>query len=143
MHAVPSSANHVVAVAVLIIHEGRVLSLRRALTKDAGPGLWETLSGRVEPGEEPLDAAAREAFEESGLEVRVDPRPWTTYTATRLGEPMVVIVYRATPLRDDPVVTLSEEHDDHAWVDAEAFARRSSLTKLVDAVRSALATVQP
>ncbi len=137
------AANHVVAVAVLILHEGRVLSMRRSPNKDAGPGLWETLSGRVEPGEQPYDGAVREAFEESGMRVRVEARPWTAYAARRAGEPMVVITYRAVPVGRNPTVVMSKEHDAFAWLDAEAFAARCRLTALVPAVETALAAPPP
>ena len=50
-------------------------SRRRFAAKDAGAGLWETVSGRVEADEAPLDAIAREVREETGLVVAIDPRP--------------------------------------------------------------------
>ncbi len=125
----------VVAAAVIIRRENTFLAMRRALTKDAGPGLWEALSGRLEAGEAPLEAAAREVQEECGLEVRLEARPVTSYPATRLGLPMIVIVYRADYRGGE--VTLSHEHDRYAWLTPEAFAARSSLTLLIHAVNSA------
>jgi 8-oxo-dGTP pyrophosphatase MutT (NUDIX family) len=68
-------ARHVAAVAVLVVQEGRVLALRRSADKDAAPGVWEALSGRLEPGEDPYAAAVREAREESGFDVAVERRP--------------------------------------------------------------------
>ena len=85
----------VVAAAVIIRRRGTLLAMRRAKTKDAGPGLWETLSGRVEVGEAPLETAAREVLEECGLEVKLNPRPITCYPGVRLRLPMIVIVYAA------------------------------------------------
>jgi 8-oxo-dGTP pyrophosphatase MutT (NUDIX family) len=134
-------ARHVAAVAVLIVRDGRVLALRRSRDKDAAPGVWEALSGRLEPGEQPLPAAAREASEESGLSVAVERRPWTAYVADRAGEPMLVVVYRALPVGGE--VTLSAEHDAHAWLDADGFAEHSPLPALARAVRSALAAPPP
>ena len=113
-----------------------MLAMRRAATKDAGPGLWEAISGRVEIDEEPVDAAAREVLEESGLVVELDPRPITAYAATRIGEPMVVIVYVADHVSGE--VRMSDEHDDHAWLTIDAFAERSTLDRLVAAARTAL-----
>ena len=43
---------HIVAVAGLVVRGSRVLALRRAATNLAGPGLWETVSGRIEQGED-------------------------------------------------------------------------------------------
>ncbi len=132
----PDTTLFVVAVAVIIRRENTFLAMRRALTKDAGPGLWEALSGRVEAGEAPLKAAAREVREECGLTVRIDPRPVTSYPATRLGLPMIVIVYRADYGGGE--VTLSGEHDRFAWLSPKAFAELSTLTPLIHAARSAL-----
>lgn len=132
----PNPNAYVVAACVIVRRRDRVLAMRRSKDKDAGPGLWETISGRVEVGEEPLAAAKREVTEETGLSVRIEPRPVTAYAATRLGAPMVVIVYEAVYLSGD--VRPSAEHDDFAWLTADEFAVRSTLAKLVAAVTDVL-----
>ena len=126
---------YVVAVAAVVMREGRVLAMRRSGAKQAGPGLWETLSGRLQPGEEPYDAVRREIAEECGVEVEVDRRPVTAYVARRLGLPMVVVVYRARHVSG--AVRPSEEHDAFEWLTPAEFARRSSLVLLVGAVELA------
>jgi len=130
----------IVVVAAIVVRDGRVLAMRRASTKDAGAGLWETISGRVERDEDPLDAVRREIAEESGLEVRIDPRPITAYAARRADVPMLVIVYRAEHVAGE--VVRSDEHDEHAWLTADELAERSPLAKLVAAVRACLADVR-
>jgi len=124
---------YVVAVAAIIVRDGQVLAMRRSAHKDAGAGLWETLSGRVDVGEEPLETVKREILEECALNVQVDPRPLTAYSAQRAGKPMIVIVYRADYISGE--VTRSDEHDDHAWLTPDEFAERSGLTKLTQAVK--------
>lgn len=57
-------------VAALIRGEGRVLMSRRRADQ-AMPLLWEFPGGKVEPGEAPAAALAREVREELGCEVRV------------------------------------------------------------------------
>lgn len=54
----------------MIVHEGRVLLVRniRGVTR----GLYLLPAGRAEPGELPDQAAAREAFEETGLRVEIE-----------------------------------------------------------------------
>jgi 8-oxo-dGTP diphosphatase len=133
--------SHVVAVAALIVRAGvdglpRVLAMRRAGHRSAGPGLWETLSGRVEQGEEPLAALVREIDEECGLTVRVEPRLFTAYAALRRDLPMIVIAYRARWLSGE--VRRSSEHDAHAWLTPAAFRAQSTLTTLADVVAQAL-----
>ena len=137
--------SHVVAVAALIVRAGadaipRVLAMRRAADRNAGAGLWETLSGRVEQGEEPLAAVQREIAEECGLQVAIDPRPFSAYAALRRELPMIVVGYRARWLAGE--VRMSSEHDAHAWLTADEFRARSTLTKLADVVTAALSVPQ-
>jgi 8-oxo-dGTP diphosphatase len=54
-----------VAIAVLV-RDGHFLVARRATGLHLG-GFWEFPGGKVEPGEEPLDALRREVGEETGL----------------------------------------------------------------------------
>lgn len=56
-----------VAVAVIAEH-GRVLLVRRRADDGAPP--WVLPGGKLEPGESPAEAAAREVLEETGLTVR-------------------------------------------------------------------------
>ncbi len=124
------------AVCALVRREGRILALRRSARKDAAPGIWEAISGRLEPGEEPLEAVHREIHEESGLAVRVDPRPWAAFTTDRAGVPMLIVYYVADWIAGE--FRLSEEHSDGRWMTAEEFAAVSPIPRLVQAVREAL-----
>jgi lipoyl(octanoyl) transferase len=132
----PSEPLLVVAVAALLFDGERLLSMRRSAERDAGPGLWETLSGRVRPGEDPLAAARREIAEECGLEVELDRRPVTAYPGKRNDEPMVVIVFRGRVVGGE--VALSDEHDAFEWLTPGELALRSPLALLVQAARTAL-----
>jgi 8-oxo-dGTP pyrophosphatase MutT (NUDIX family) len=55
--------------AVVLIRGGQVALIRR---RRAGSEYWLFPGGGVETGESPADAAAREAKEELGLDVRID-----------------------------------------------------------------------
>jgi 8-oxo-dGTP diphosphatase len=129
----------IVAVVAVIVRDGRVLAMRRAAHAEAAAGLWETVSGRLDADEEPLDAVSREIAEETGLEVTIEARPVDTYAAKRAGVPMVVIVYRADWVSGE--VRRSDEHDDHAWWTPEEFAEHCSLHRLAQAVHRAVSAV--
>ena len=124
-----------VAVTVLVFRDGRMLSMRRAATEEAGPGLWEGVSGRVHAGEDPIDAARREVAEETQLRVQVQSRPVTAYAALRAGVPMTVIVFAAE--HEAGEVVLSDEHDAHRWCDASELSELGIPVQLADAARAA------
>lgn len=53
--------------AIVIDDEGRIL-----LHRSSDDGLWHTIGGVMDPGEEPADCCVREVREETGLEVVVE-----------------------------------------------------------------------
>jgi len=132
-----ASDRFIVAVVIAVFRGGRVLAMRRAPDKDAGAGAWEALSGRVRPGEPPLEAALREAGEECDLEVAIDPRPIASYAAKRNRDDMIVVAYRAASEAGD--VALSAEHDAFSWMTLEEFSRACPFPQLVETVRLAAA----
>ena len=60
-----------VGVTAIVLHENRVLLGRRS-----DNGALTPITGIVDPGEEPADAASREALEEAGVRIRVDRLAW-------------------------------------------------------------------
>lgn len=58
-----------VGVGVMVVEEGRLLLVRRAMEPEKGK--WSLPAGYLDPGESPTETAVREAREETGLEVRV------------------------------------------------------------------------
>lgn len=125
----------IAAVAAIIFHQGKVLAMRRSRAKDAGAGLWETLSGRLRPREAPLAAIERETREESGLQPQFDARPFAVHVTERVGLPMVLIYYRGRSNSSE--VTISWEHDDYAWLTPGEFSRTTTLTHLAEIVLNA------
>jgi 8-oxo-dGTP pyrophosphatase MutT (NUDIX family) len=55
--------------AIIVDTEGRVLVQRRSAERKLFPGLWDIPGGHVEPDETPLEALAREVYEETGWRV--------------------------------------------------------------------------
>src|SRR6185295_3263595 len=71
--------------------DNRVVLVRRAISP--GYGKWVFPGGYVDRGEQVLDAAAREAREEAGLEVRIDAL-LNVYSYSDRSP--IIIVYTAT-----------------------------------------------
>jgi len=132
---VTNDAKQWVAVTVLVFRGDHVLAMQRASTEPAGAGLWEGISGRVEPDEDPLAAAEREVLEESGLRVCIRPRPVDTYAARRGADPMTVIVFRAE--HEGGEVVLSGEHDAYRWCPLEELTELGVPPRLIEAARRA------
>jgi type II secretory ATPase GspE/PulE/Tfp pilus assembly ATPase PilB-like protein/8-oxo-dGTP pyrophosphatase MutT (NUDIX family) len=101
----------------------RVLVMRRA-SGTRCPGSWETVHGRIEAGERPEQAAARELTEETAL---VASRMYTTSVQPfYLPAPGVVtaaVVFAA--FVDEPAaVRLGPEHETHEWLSVDAVTER-------------------
>jgi 8-oxo-dGTP pyrophosphatase MutT (NUDIX family) len=87
------------------------------------PGLWQCVTGKLEPGERILDGALREVAEETGLGredltdlMDTDIVNW--FHAADLDAILCEAVFAAR-VRDGAAVTLSFEHDDHRWLSAD------------------------
>lgn len=68
------------SVSSVVLIDGRVLMLRRPDGAESYPGRWSLCAGKVEEGEDPEAAAAREIKEETGIDVGkplggIDPIP--------------------------------------------------------------------
>jgi len=94
--------------AVLPVHEGRVLLLRRAIAPRGGT--WVFPGGFVEWGETVEEAAVREAAEEVGVAVEVDD---LLGVYSRVGPGVVIVVYLGRAA--GPAFTLGREALEAAW----------------------------
>lgn len=87
-------ADLLVVAAVVIRADGRALVQRRPAGKPLA-GLWEFPGGRVEPGETPEAALARELAEELGIAVDpADLEPLTFASEPQAGRHLLLLFYR-------------------------------------------------
>lgn len=103
--------------------EWRVLVLQRGRSTRC-PTSWETVHGRIEPGEEPEQAAVREVREETGLTAdrlyNVTVQPFYLHASHTVQMAVVFAAFVAEPAN----IVLGDEHQAHAWVSvAEALQR--------------------
>ena len=94
----------------------RVLVLQRAATGTRCPLAWETVHGRIEPGERPEQAALREVAEETGLAVeRLYNVTTQAFYLHGMGTVQLAVAFCAFVAAADAPV-LGEEHGAWAWL---------------------------
>lgn len=129
----------VVEVLVLrgVAHDLRVLSLRRAEGTRC-TGSWETVNGRIDPGEEPEDAAVREVLEETGLALsRLYNVTCQPFYIPRKHTVQLAVVFAG--FVDDPDrFALGAEHDLAEWLAPEVAVGRLTWPRSVSALKDAL-----
>ena len=115
----------------------RVLVLQRAEDTRC-PGAWETVHGRIEPGERPEHAAVREVKEESGLSIarlyNITVQPFYLHGFQTVQLAVVFAAFVGEPGE----VALGPEHRGHEWLSVkDAMARfvwpreRTSMLEIV------------
>ncbi|WNS46364.1 NUDIX domain-containing protein [Paenibacillus sp. MMS20-IR301] len=109
------SQSIIVAVKGVILHQGRILLVRRTAADSAGAGSWECAGGKIEFGESLETALQREIQEETGLEVTAERILYAVTLLTAPGRQVVIITYLCRPLQQQLEVLLSEEHTDYRW----------------------------
>lgn len=87
----PAPRRRVLVAAGLVVAEGRVLLTRRRADQPH-PGKWELPGGKIEPGESPTDALARELREEIAAQVVVGP-VWDVLFHPYPAFDLIMIVY--------------------------------------------------
>ena len=107
----PRASAPVVVAAAVVIRDGRVLLTRR-LEGQHLAGMWEFPGGKLEDGESPEEALARECREECGIDLEV--AEILDVTHHRYPEKDVLLLFYRCELRTGEVRHLQVA--DHAWV---------------------------
>ena len=117
---IPEGRYHLV-VDLLVIHiDGTFLLTKRSETKDVYPGYWEaSAGGSAVSGEEPLQAAERELYEETGLRADSLELVGVSFRENSHG---LYYSYLAKVSGDkDRIVLQDSETTDYKWVDRTGF----------------------
>jgi 8-oxo-dGTP diphosphatase len=97
----------------VIIHNGKVLIIKRSDNAHVGSGTWECVGGKIEFGETLEETLVREVKEEVGLEISIGNILYATTLKTTPTRQVVILTYLCES-KDENVV-LSEEHSDYLW----------------------------
>lgn len=106
--------------ATYVEREGKILLLKRA--GGEGTGLWWIPGGAVERDERPEDAARRELMEEAGLAPNGPLRVIGFFPQQVYGQDTYCVTYACTC--DNGLVTVSDEHTAHRWIDPHDYRTR-------------------
>jgi len=128
-----------VVVGSVIENDGRFLVVKRSSKEEFFPNKWELPSGKVEFGEEPDKALAREVFEETGLQtITFVPFKCTHYLIEKpeKNRHTVQILYLASVAKPSKI-TLSNEHDDYKWITPEELKKLNTFDDMYTILQEA------
>ncbi len=104
----------VFVVAAALIGEGQQVLLQKRPKGGSMPGLWEFPGGKVEAGEQPETALARELHEELGICVELSDLEPFTFASANLGEKdLILLLYTCRLWTGTPCLLHAEALD---WV---------------------------
>lgn len=112
----------IIAKAIVLSTDGKLLALKRSETDDRRPLQWDIPGGRAEEGEDFAEATARETLEESGL--KLDPKHLDLiYTKRAIKDtpqgPLSIIWLFFVGKTSDTKIELSYEHVEAKWMTLE------------------------
>jgi dATP pyrophosphohydrolase len=110
----------------------RILALQRG-PNGRSDGSWETVHGRIEPGERPELAARRELFEETGLrDERLYSITVNPFYLHQWGSVQLAVVFAAFVV--DEQITIGIEHKSWEWLTMAQAAKRFTWPREVEAL---------
>jgi 8-oxo-dGTP pyrophosphatase MutT (NUDIX family) len=128
------------SVSSVIFVKGKMLMLKRPDDASSFPGMWSLAAGRVEKGERTEDAAGREIYEETGIQVS---SPHASLDPILVREKDVIWkVYPFLFIHDSYDVTLNGENRGYEWIVPEEIEKKNTVTSTVKAVRELISKIK-
>jgi len=119
-----------VGVGVLLLHEEKILLVRRAMAPERGK--WSLPAGFLDRGEDPAVTAARETKEETNLEVRIEALLEVYSNPPCRGGASIFLLYRATMLAGE--LRAGDDADDARFFSLDQLPELA-FTSTKDAIR--------
>lgn len=120
----------------IIIHQNKVLALKRADNEKDSPAKWVLPGGKKEQFEDVEEAAVREVFEETGIKTKIiglaNAFSYQVVKDDSVRDTTQVNFVLTVAGKGEPKVILSEEHDGYEWMSREK-AQESNLSQEVKA----------
>jgi len=102
--------------ALLFNEKQEALLIRRSLSEDVLPGVWDIPGGTLHDGEDPIEGAIRETSEEVGLNVKnISLFHYTSNVDQKKNKQFVRLIFIGACNNLD-VVLNPEDHDKYQWV---------------------------
>ena len=118
--SIPQGRVHLVVDLLIIGSDGTYLLTKRSDIKDVYPGFWEaSAGGSALSGEEPLEAAKREMFEETGLVP--DSLELVDITFKDSSHAMYYSYLARVSCDKDSIILQEGETCGYKWLDRDAF----------------------
>ncbi|HET7320700.1 MAG TPA: NUDIX hydrolase [Candidatus Saccharimonadales bacterium] len=107
--------HRVVAKVIVVSSEGKVLLLRRSETDVRRPLQWDIPGGHTDENEFSEEAAVRETKEETGIDLHARNLQLVYAISDVVQHDLNVTWLFFVGHVDNPDVTISNEHQEHAW----------------------------
>jgi len=122
-----------ISVKGFIAYKDKYLFIKKVSNGSKNQGYWELPGGGLNFGELPEDGLTREAREETGLNIAV-LKPIITWSFLKNNNKQVIGITYLCEAKDEKV-TISEEHEDFAWVKKEDFDNIDLLPELKEDIK--------
>lgn len=125
-------------VTCVLIHEGKILLLKRSDKVGTHRGKWACVSGYVEKGDIITERAAREVEEETGLsnvnaKMEMEGKPVKFFDDT---EKKTWTVHPFLFRSNTDAVKIDWEHTEYRWIKPSDIVRYDTVPKLKEVVKS-------